>query len=135
VSRENLETARRAVEQWLRGGATLDAIPIEVYADDVEWDFSAYPQIDGPTRGTGVGSLLDVLRAFFNAWESYQAEAGDFLDAGDNVVNVLHETAGTGGVVVKRHLFQVWTFRDGLIVKWRTFDTRGPALEAAGLPE
>jgi hypothetical protein len=94
MSRENVEIARRAVERWLRGGATLEAIPVEVYAGDVEWDLSAYPQIDAPTRGTGVDSLLETLREFFSAWESYRAEAGEFIDAGENLVNVLHETAG-----------------------------------------
>lgn len=68
-----------------QGGATPDAIPVEVYADDVEWDFSAYPQIDGPTRGTGVDSLLATLGEFFSAWQSYEAEAGEFIDAGENV--------------------------------------------------
>jgi ketosteroid isomerase-like protein len=135
MSQENVEIARRAVDRWLRGGATLDAIPVEVYADDVEWDFSAYPQIDGATRGTGVDSLLDTLGEFFSAWQSYRAEAGEFIDAGENVVNVLHETAGAGDLVVKRDLFQVWTFRHGLIVKWRTFETREQALEAVGLRE
>ena len=62
MSQENVEIARQAVERWLRGGASLDAIPIDVVAENVEWDFSAYPEIDGPTRGTGTGSLLDNLR-------------------------------------------------------------------------
>ena len=135
MSQENVEIARRAVDRWLRGGATLDAIPVEVYAHDVEWDFSAYPQIDGPTRGTGVDSLLATLGEFFSAWQSYDAKAGEFLDAGENVVNVLHETAGAGDLLVRRDLFQVWTFRRGLIAKWRTFETREQALEAAGLRE
>jgi ketosteroid isomerase-like protein len=96
MSQENVEIARRAVDRWLRGGATLDAIPVEVYADDVEWDFSAYPQIDGATRGTGVDSLLDTLGEFFSAWQSYRAEAGEFIDAGENVVNVLHRNGWRG---------------------------------------
>jgi ketosteroid isomerase-like protein len=135
MSRENVEIARRAVERWLRGGATLEAIPVEVYAGDVEWDLSAYPQIDAPTRGTGVDSLLETLREFFSAWESYRAEAGEFIDAGENVVNVLHETAGAADLFVERDIFQVWTFRDGLVVRWRTFETREQALEAVGLRE
>ena len=135
MSRENVEIARRAVERWLRGGATLEAIPVEVYAGDVEWDLAAYPQIDAPTRGTGVDSLLDTLREFFSAWESYRAEAGEFIDAGENVVNVLHEMAGAADLFVERDLFQVWTFRDGLVVRWRTFETREQALEAVGLRE
>jgi hypothetical protein len=40
MSQENVEIVRRAVEQWHRGGGTLDAIPVEFYAEDVEWDQS-----------------------------------------------------------------------------------------------
>jgi hypothetical protein len=83
MSQENVEIARQAVDRWHRGGATLDAIPVEVYAHDVEWDFSAYPQIDGPTRGPGVDSLLDTRGEFFCTWQSYEADAGEFIDAGE----------------------------------------------------
>jgi hypothetical protein len=38
-------------------------------------------------------------------------------------------------VSVERDLFQVWTLRDGLVVKWALFETRDQALEAAGLQE
>jgi ketosteroid isomerase-like protein len=137
MSQENVEVVRRAIEQWQSGGGTADAIPIEAYADDVEWDLSAYPQIDGPTRGTGLKNLLDTFREYFSAWPSYQAEAREFIDAGENIVNVLHETAAIGGsgLFVERDLVQVFTLRHGLVVKWRTFETRDQALEAVGLEE
>jgi ketosteroid isomerase-like protein len=135
MSQENVEVARQAIQRWLRGGATLEAIPVDLVAENVEWDFSAYPQIDGPTRGTGAGGLFDNLREYFSAWQSYRAEPGEFIDAGENVAIVLHETAGASGVLVERDLFLVWTFRHGTIVKWRIFETREDALEAAGLRE
>ena len=133
MSQENVEIARRAIEGWISGGATLEAIPVDLVAEDVEWDFSAYPQIDGPTEGTGVDGLLANLREYFSAWESYRAEAGEFIDAGENVAVIVHETAGASGVTVERDLVLVWTLRDGSIVKWRIFETREQALEAAGL--
>ena len=37
TSQENVDM-RRAFEQWQEGGGTLDAIPVEIYAEDVEWD-------------------------------------------------------------------------------------------------
>ena len=50
---------------------------------------------------------------------------------------VVHEKVGVGdsGEFVERDLFHVWTLRDGMIVKWRVFETREQALEAAGLRE
>ena len=132
MSQENVEVARVAIERWLRGGATLDAVPVDLVAENVEWDFSAYPQIDGPTCGTGASGLFDNLREYFSAWQSYRAEPGEFIDAGENVAVVLHETAGASGVLVERDLFLVWTFRHGSIVKWRIFETREHALDAVG---
>jgi hypothetical protein len=35
-----------------------------------------------------VDSLLATLGEFLSAWQSYEAEAGEFIDAGENVVNV-----------------------------------------------
>ena len=83
----------------------------------------------------GASGLLDNLREYFSAWQTYRAEAADFIDAGENVAIVLHETAGASGVFVERDLFLVWTLRHGSIVKWRIFETREHALEAAGLRE
>ena len=135
MSQETVEIARAAIERWLRDGATLNAVPVELIDDNVEWDFSAYPQIDGPIRGTGAAGLLVNLQEYFSAWESYRAEAAEFIDAGENVVVVLHETAGASGVLVERDLFLVWTLRNGVIGAWRIFEVREDALAAAGVRE
>jgi ketosteroid isomerase-like protein len=137
MSGENIEIVRRAVEQWKRGGETLDAIPVEVYAEEVEWDQSTYPLVDFPSRGVGRDNLLDAFGTYLDAWTNYQPEFTEFIDAGENVVGVLHERASIGdsGGFVERDLLQVWTLCDGLVVKWRVFETRDEAFEAAGLQE
>ncbi len=137
MSEENVEIIRRAWEQWQRGGETPDAIPVELYADDVEWDISGYPTVDLPSRGSGRDKLLDLFGTYFSGWTSYQGEVTEFIDAGENVVGVLHEKTriGDSGDFVERDLFLVWTLRDGLVVKYRAFETREQALQAAGLRE
>ena len=137
MSEENIEIVRRSFEQWQRGGGRVEAIPVEAYADDVDWDISGYPTVDLPSRGSGRDKLLDLFGTYFSGWTSYQAEVTEFIDAGENVVGVVHEKVGVGdsGEFVERDLFQVWTFRDGMIVKWRVFETRKQAHEAAGLSE
>jgi ketosteroid isomerase-like protein len=137
MSEENVELLRQAFEQWQRGGGTLDAIPVQLYAEDVEWDQSTYPLVDFPDRGVGRDNLLNALATYLSGWTSYQAEVTEFIDSGENVVSVLHEKASIGDsdVLVERDLFHVWTLRDGLVVKFRTFETREEALEAAGLSE
>jgi ketosteroid isomerase-like protein len=138
MSEENMEIARQAREEWRRrggGAGGTEAIPVEVYADDVEWDISGYPTVDLPTRGSGRDNLLDAFRTYYRGWTSYQADFTELIDAGENVVGVLREKAGVGDsdVVLERDVFNVWTLRDGLVVKWRAFETREQALEAAGL--
>jgi ketosteroid isomerase-like protein len=59
MSQANVEIVRRAFEQFHRAGGTVDPVPVEVYADDVEWDLSGDHPVDGPTRGTGLDGLLD----------------------------------------------------------------------------
>jgi hypothetical protein len=85
MSLENAEIARRAVEQWRRGGATLDALPVEVYAEDVEWDQSAVAQLDGPARGRGLDDLREIVENWLSGWTTYEVEPKEFIDAGENV--------------------------------------------------
>jgi ketosteroid isomerase-like protein len=137
MSQENVEIIRRAFEQWRRGGRGAEAIPVEVYAENVEWDISGYPTVDLPSRGSGRDNLGEVLGIYLAGWTSYQAEVTEFIGAGENVVGVVHEKAAIAdsGEFLERDLFQVWTLRNGLVVKWRVFETQGEALEAAGLRE
>jgi ketosteroid isomerase-like protein len=137
MSQENVEITRRVFERWQDGGGTLDAIPVEVFADNVEWDQSAYLLVDLPTRVSGRANLFDMFAKYFSGWRNYRPEAREFIDAGDNVVVVLHEEAeiADSQVVVERDVFHVWTLDDGLVVKLRVFETRKQAREAAGLSE
>lgn len=135
MSRQNVEITRRAYQQWLDGGGTLEAIPMEVYAEGIEWDLSAYPLVDLPSRGSGRGELFKAFAQYFAGWKNYQPEVNELIDAGENVIAVLHETASIADsdVVLERDVFQVWALRDGLVVKWRVFETREDALAAVGL--
>jgi ketosteroid isomerase-like protein len=137
MSQQNVEITRRAFEQWQKGGGTLDAIPVEIYAENVEWDLSAYPLVDLPSRGSGRDNLFKTFARYFAGWKNYQPEAREFIGAGEHVITVLHEKAGIADseVALERDVFQVWTLRDGLVVKWRVFETREEALEAVGLSD
>ena len=61
----------------------------------------------------------------------------EYIDAGDSVV-VAFRWWGRGkssGVPVESDFFGVHDLRDGKIVRFRQYDTRAEALEAAGLSE
>ena len=69
--------------------------------------------------------------------ERLSAELKELIDAGDQVVAVVHETAKMrdSGVALDRDLVQLWTVRDGRGTFLRVFRTKAEALEAAGLAE
>ncbi len=137
MSQENVEVVRQAFERWRRDGCTLDAIPVGVLADDIEWDVSAYPQVDFPNHGVGRDSFFEAIVRFLSDWTEYDAEVTESIDCGENVFAVLHERASIpgSGLFVERDLFMIWTIRDGQAARYLTFQTREEALEAAGLRE
>jgi ketosteroid isomerase-like protein len=80
------------------------------------------------------------VRQFFHRWEGplagYEYELEEAIDMGDHVFTVLcHRAKGKGsGVAVEGHIAQIWTFRDGKVVRYRGFHDKTEALRAAGWP-
>ena len=132
MSAENVEAIRRSMELWLGGDldgwlATIDP--------DVGWDISAHPLPDVPNYGRGRDSLIaDMLTVYMAGWVDYSVELKESVDAGDDVVLVLHETAKMheSGVPLDRDLVHVWTMRDGVGTFLRVFKTKAEALDAVG---
>jgi ketosteroid isomerase-like protein len=61
----------------------------------------------------------------------------DLIDAGESVLLVVHETmrGKSSGVPAGHRYCQVWTFRDGPIVRGTSYSSKGDALEALGMRE
>jgi ketosteroid isomerase-like protein len=137
MSQETVEIVRAGFDQWSRSGFSLDGVPVERYAPDVEWDLSAYPLVDFPDRGRGRDELLRHFAEYFSGWREYSAEVKELTDAGEHVVVVLHEAAriGDSGVLIERDVFQVFGVRGGQIISWQVFETETEALAAVGLSE
>jgi uncharacterized protein len=108
-------------------------VAIEALDPDIEWDFSA---IDWPDQGVARGrdEVLRFFRRFLGAWDDYGVEFEGFIPAGDEVVVFVRESGvGKGsGVRVEQAWAQVWTVRDGRMVRFRAFADREQALGAAG---
>jgi ketosteroid isomerase-like protein len=59
------------------------------------------------------------------------------IDAGEEVFVLMHQY-GTGkgsGAEVEQRFAQLWTFREGKVVRYRGFRNRADALKAAELSE
>jgi ketosteroid isomerase-like protein len=105
-----------------------------LYDPEIVWE-SRY----GPLTGTYRGH--EGVRQFFREWmdplESFDAQADEFVDAGDDVVVVARITArGRGsGVEVDMPQGQLYSVRNGRVVRVELHETKAQAREAAGREE
>jgi ketosteroid isomerase-like protein len=85
----------------------------------------------------GHAGYRHVWRALLDGFEDLTLEPAELLDLGDRLISVTRLSGhGSGsGVPFNQLLFQVFTFRRGLVVKQEDFVDRGEALEAVGLAE
>ena len=134
MSEENVELMKRSFELW-RDGSIGEWI--ETLDPDIEWDVSAHPLPDFPNRGSGRDAFLRHLGDYVSGWNDYEVSSRELIDAGDEVVLILHERARMrdSDMMLDRDLPTVWTVRDGRAVRHRVFKTRADALEAVGLRE
>jgi ketosteroid isomerase-like protein len=131
MSQENVEIVRASIDAYNQGD--WDAALKDV-APGCEFDLS---RATGPRRGV---HSLDQMRRFldefggFEAFESVRVEADEYIDAGEHVVVPLTLHArGRDGIEVEARPTNVWTIRDGAIVRVCLYQERNDALEAAGL--
>ena len=70
-----------------------------------------------------------LMRAFERGHQAEEA-----LDKGDDVVIVLRHrmVASHSGIELQDRFAQVWTFRDGKVVRYRGFPTKDEALADLG---
>jgi ketosteroid isomerase-like protein len=135
VSRGNVEIVRRVYEA--AGRRDTEAV-LRLYDENVEWDFShhAYAGVLGSPVYRGHDGLRRYWRDWHEAWESYESELGELVDAGDHVVSLTieHGRGRKSGVEVERQQSAgVWTVENGRVVRVVWFPTRADALKAAGL--
>ena len=131
MSRENVEIVREAVEAFNDGNfeAAIDRLD-----PNVEWQ----PPDVFPDAGMYRGP--EGVREFFEAWlETFQGlrlHLERCVSAGDQQVlaalRVSGEGAESGAWVESPVFFQLFEFREGLVIRAWMFSTETHALEAAG---
>ena len=132
MSKKNVKLVHRVVDAWNRGD--VDAF-LAGFDPDCEVVFP--PEVPEPGPFHGHAELKQWVDGFLDAWESHRAEVVEVMDAGDDVVAVLHMVgrgAGSGMALdeTDAHVFKI---REGRIARWQNFNARVEALEAAGLSE
>ena len=131
MSEENVDVIRQTYEDWNRRDF---ATAQKAWDPEVEIELSTESVVDGTYRG--YEGLRKATR-FWGAFTDFRTEIHEVRPTGDKVfVTVHHFGRGkSSGVDVKMENWQVFTLRQGRIVRWEVYGTRPKALEAAGLSE
>ncbi|MGA8805580.1 MAG: nuclear transport factor 2 family protein [Solirubrobacterales bacterium] len=146
MSKENVEVVRRIVDAHQRGDF---ASVFAAYDPAIEWHTgSVGAQWSGDSRAAqwsdfepvyhGHEGVRTFWRTWFAAWETVDFQYEEFIDAGDQVLCILSQRmrGRTSGVELEWSSYaQVWTIREGKVIRVEFFANREEALEAAGLSE
>ena len=84
----------------------------------------------------GRDGVKRFFETIYDAFEEVRAEIEETIDAGEQVFAVERwRVRGRDGIELDFEVIDVYTFRDGLMVRAEGFLDRAEALEAAGLSE
>jgi uncharacterized protein len=133
MSEENVEIVREFTRRFEQG----DRDSWREYFDPaVVWDTSAS---NLPAAGVyhGHEGVERWFRDWLETWADYEMANREYIDAADAVVVVFRQS-GTGrgsGARTERDFFVVYDLRELKVVRFRLYESREEALEAAGLRE
>jgi uncharacterized protein len=135
MSEENVEIVQAALATFAAGDRSEEAFA-SVLSSKIVVD--ATRNVFNPGTATGFDGVRQMLANMDETWAEMRVEPTEFIDAGDRVV-VIGRLIGKGrgsGIEVERFNGQVWTLREGRIIRVEVgFTERSETLEAAGLQE
>ena len=107
----------------------------ELLADDAEW-VNPHDAVEPGTR-RGADEFNKAIASVFSTWDDVRFDTDRVIDNGDQVIALgsLHGRLHASGMAVSAAHGQIWTFRDGRILRMQWFNTHREALEAAGVAE
>jgi len=134
MSQENGRIVREAFDALLGGNQEETA---QLVDPEVEFHGTVGGLQEGQI-GHGQSQIDETFEAEdLEAWEERRLEAEDFIDAGDDVVVLLHEyRRGRGsGVELETKTAVVVAVSGGKVIRIQGYMDRGAALKAVGLSE
>jgi ketosteroid isomerase-like protein len=129
LSERNVEIVGWIFEQLFRGRR----VDPDLLAPDVEWVNPAEAVEPGTRRGPE--EFNRAVANVFAAWDDVCFETERVIGNGDDVVALgrLRGHIHGPGMAVESPHGQIWSFRDGLVIRMRWFNTHRETLEFAGL--
>jgi ketosteroid isomerase-like protein len=130
MGREELEVVQGMCEAFARGDWAAGVEPLH---EDIEWDTTTMAIWPEAEVLHGRDAVLDFFRRFLGTWDDYWAEFEEYIDLGEHVVALIHDRGrGRGsGAEADRRFAQLWTVRDGAVVRFRAYSDREAAVRAA----
>ena len=128
MSQENVEVVREAWDAYSRG----DYERIAAFHDP---HIVVVTLEDGALYGNN--AVLANYERWDEAWEGAETTLEEVIGHGDMVFVAarFHGRGRASGVEVETRLYEVYTVRDGKVLRIDEYATRDEALEAAGLRE
>jgi ketosteroid isomerase-like protein len=129
MSQESVEIVRRYTWAFEND---LDTFR-ELTHPAIEWA----PVEENHTPSHGIDGAVRIRNGWLEAWDEHRVDIEEILDAGDDVVALMHLTArGRGsGVEVELRIYLHVKVSDGKVVYVFEYEDRTEALKAAGLEE
>jgi ketosteroid isomerase-like protein len=131
MSSGNRQTLERILEELFAGRS----LGPELLADDAEW-VNPPDAVEGGTR-RGADAFNDAIASVFAAWDDVHFDTEQVIGDGDVVValGVLRGHIRGPGMAVEAPHAQIWTFRDGRVIRMQWCNTHAEALQLAGVRE
>ena len=129
MSQENVDTLALILDQ-LFNGRRIDP---GLLAADAEWVNP--PEAVEPGTRQGADSFNRAIANVFAAWDDVRFETERVIGNGEDVVALgrLRGHIHGPGMEVESPHGQIWSFRDGLVIRMRWFNTHHETLEFAGV--
>ena len=129
MSQGNVEIIRRSYDHFRATGEILGH-------PDLVWDVSRLGWPDQQVY-TGREGAMQFNAEWAAAWDDWELEPSDYVDAGEHVVVILDQRGRSKatGIPVEMRFAQVWTLRDGVGIRMELYASVEEALEAVGLSE
>jgi ketosteroid isomerase-like protein len=121
-------------ESALRSGADLSGHPwLSLFHP--ECVVEEMPDLPDARTFHGREGLLQFLRrGFEEVWEEWRFVPNEIIEGPDGVLAAVHNSGRSKtGVEVEMEIFQVFRFRDGMIIRVAGYLDRGEAFKAVGL--
>jgi ketosteroid isomerase-like protein len=127
MSQGNVQVVRRSYEHLSR----TRELPRELIHPEFEFSFAWMD-------GRGVDAARRATSEWIGTFEEWEIEAREVVEVGPNqVIAIVRDRGRPKGseAVIHNEFAHLWTFRDGLAIRFEAFTDRADALEAAGPAE